>query len=176
MITAPIILTGGGKFPFVDGVPQLYTREQFEDCCCPQPPAPDTCPCTDWPPAEWPCGDMVEEYAVSFEAEYVPGQIGLPGEVTLTRGSGVLVASSTSCRWEYTGNMEFNTEGQGWEDYGPATGSLRLETWPIPRWVFNVGVFTGSGIDFEKLTGLTPPGSYQAANLTGVTAGTATVS
>jgi hypothetical protein len=35
MITAPIILTGGGKFPFVDGVPQLYTRAQFEDCCCP---------------------------------------------------------------------------------------------------------------------------------------------
>jgi hypothetical protein len=171
-----LYLNPDGTFPAAEGVPLLVTEAEFRECCCPQPPAPDTCPCTDWPPAEWPCGDLLEEYAVSFEAEYVPGQIGLQGEVTLTRGSGVLVASSTSCRWEYTGNMEFNTEGQGWEDYGTASGSLRLETGPTPKWVFNVGVFSGSGIDFEKLTGITPPGSYQAANLTAVTAGTATVS
>ena len=171
MITAPIILTGGGKFPFVDGVPQIYTREQFEECCCPQPPAPpapDTCPCTDWQPESWPCGGLLEEYAVvSGEWRlygWDGGDCGLGTQTLLSHyrllSPAVVTADPYNpCCWFGSASFEqYNTITEEWEASSLDTIWVTLDG--LGNWMVTLGGCTPGTCDAAKATGLTPVGTY----------------
>jgi hypothetical protein len=158
-----LYLNPDGTFPAAEGVPLLVTEAEFRECCCPED-APCSCPCEGtWPPAEWPCGGLLEEYAVVYAVE---------DGTTKWRGTGTVTAVSAAggCLWSWSGTSEVDYgEGAGWEADTSKTGNVRIESFPTPcRWVFQVQAAGSVAPLFEKLTGLTPVGTYTVeAGLTG---------
>jgi len=125
--------------------------------------APRSCPCGTWPPAEWPCGGLVEEYLVTgtIEAHDTVLDCSSPPDETINFSVIVTATvgppSHASCNWE------------------GADAKISVNLWLDTvngRWVVavtNIGgtVYWGSEYAY-KTTGLTPVDP--AYDLTGCTA------
>ena len=167
----PIVLFGG-KFPLSGGIPQIYTREQFEECCC-QPPAPCECPCETWPPESWPCGGLLEEYSFTLPPRGFMEYDGTTCSGDLLGGLGyrilpcTLTADGTPCTWEGLAISQITIDDpQGsptWDDDYEVQITVRLVDTPDCQWVYEVvradnqAHVLWSG---HKPTGLTPAGQY----------------
>ena len=92
-------------------------RSATSPCCCFKP-VPSACPCTGtWPPASWPCGGLLEQYAVDYQPP--------PGFFLGIRFAGLVVTAFSygvfdTCRWEGTGSGEYSLDG------GATFGGSRL--------------------------------------------------
>jgi hypothetical protein len=164
----PIVLFGG-KFPLSGGVPAIYSAADIEECCCPPPPAPCECPCETWPPESWPCGGLLEEYAVDIflrftEYESETECTGSPFAIFEWRvkgGPGV-VSADTTCGWaDAELVMEQRAKiGDGpfteWEEITPSATVELTEINEVCAWKFLV-----LGYFFFKDTGSSPIGSYK---------------
>jgi hypothetical protein len=147
MITAPIILTGGGKFPFVDGVPQIYTRDQFEECCCPATCNGDT---------------TLDAYTITAFSFYT--DIGArnryrvrPSDMPLeiVRREAPLV-----CRWEPGEHQLEQSDSDGnWTFVSGEISNIRFDE-VNERWVFEVLIGDGA----LSFTALKPNGGSPAGN------------
>ena len=141
----PYYLMPSGKLPMQDGKLVLITQAEFEDCCCEEPDAPTVCPCDPWPPESWPCGGLLETYAVSGTVEVLSGD-----DAGIWDVAGTVVASpENTCQWnDLTATQTRQSDSKVYEV------GLRLEL----GWTLSV--IGGVGGNGNKPTGLTPVGSY----------------
>jgi hypothetical protein len=147
--------------------PEPLTEEEIEECC--GPPAPCSCPCSPWPPAEWPCGGLLQQYSLSkMEAEIKmypmdSGCAGTPDSWRQVRSKSAvtLTATSTSCTWTGSGAFErrnYNFETNEWGEWiDESLTFCRVElVSSLCRWDVSV-----IGFGVPKLRGLTPAGKYK---------------
>jgi hypothetical protein len=130
--------------------------------CC----APKTCPCSPWPPSEWPCNGLLQQYVLeSFSADtftYAMDDTScsdpLSHRQTRTVSPITLTAhSSIQCRWSGGGDAEqrfYDFEESEWGSWQPISVSVFIG---LSAGVWFVFV---SGFGPEKRTGQTPVGSY----------------
>ena len=162
-----------GHFAYVineSGNRQLVTQEQFEDCCC---PAPSTCPCSPWPPSEWPCSGLNQTYVldVYFSAAYYYTTSDCTGtlvgvffpsqtsEVRLTEPC--LLTASTSCKWTGTLKTERRFyDGSTWGSWSPSGSSFVFIDLSASQWDMSIGFAT-----YTKTVGLNPTGTYAQLNV-----------
>ncbi len=166
-----------GSFP-VQGVndePVLITRAEFEACCC-EEPAPDTCPCENWPeedpnnpgyanPDGFPCPDedgLLYEYsatndlASARDGEIYYWEIYSVDLITEYRWKeGFLRATTVSCTWEcMLESRVLLWDGSKWtiqSDWAYYdTRQLTLNT-TVPAWEMGQA---------QRDTGDTPEGRY----------------
>jgi len=113
-----VYLMPNGKVASVDlgdGRVSLVSRAKFQECCCP-PPAPCECPCEIWPPAEWPCEGLLEEYSVNYDSGWITAlnpngtPIGGVDEVRIVFTSTAKFVVNEKCRWT-TGQQSFDYSG-----------------------------------------------------------------
>lgn len=144
----------------------LCNSEEYP-CEC---PPPDGCPCAGaWPPAAWPCGGLVETYAVSFNITKswffeVPRETQYIGSGTVTAVSG-----NGSCYWTssvlfspgtVTGTVINTIDGvAGDPQEGEILFRLSLDT-AAAQWQSLIGPPVSSGAFAIRTIGLTPIGAY----------------
>jgi hypothetical protein len=181
----PIVLFGG-KFPLSGGVPAIYSAADVEECCC---PAPCDCPCTEWPPDEWPCNGLGETHTVDFFlrlTQYISttecsGDIDSITEYRIKSGPITVTADSiTGCLWRNDSSIvetrfKFQTDPfTAWSDL--ATGVfLRLTqidnaSSPLDGvclWLISAGTLGDFPFSFYKLTGRTPLFDYPGLTTAG---------
>ena len=160
-----------GHFAYVineSGNRQLVTQEQFEDCCC---PAPCACPCEgSWPPAEWPCSELLETYSTSGN---ISRTISPETVATNFTWSNITVnATSTSCRWEGTGTVT-KTVGTGDPEDITTTIRVSLDTTNC-RWLLSVSPGVPTSATVAKSVGSSPIGTYNVSVLSSSGSGTIT--
>lgn len=151
----------GRPYANVGGAPMFATRAQLEACCC---PAPCACPCDPWPPEEWPCAGLTEQYAVGFDFTRdwfysVDDCSGDPdrsmsGHIDIT-----VTATPGSCGWT----------GFVMHDFGDPLGTIavyvdiNLVGTPPCYWEYTVTIFMEACAG-RKTAGGTPPGSYESCS------------
>jgi hypothetical protein len=156
----------GGKLK-IAGSGAVY---ECEDCPC-EPDAPCDCPCTGtFPPESWPCGGLLEEYAISnglvspYDAAAIVARVVDSGEdpplVTEVRLTGAVVATAADlCLW-YGGEdaaevQERTSPSMTWGTAYTLTGSAEIGlascAWYCELPGYNLTI---------KATGLTPIGDY----------------
>jgi hypothetical protein len=152
----PIVLTGGGKFPFLDGVPQIITLDKFEDCCC---PAPGSCPCGVWPnpigPDNFPCGGLLYEYSGRASATKDSDPTGRCHTLAETIFPAYSDFFLFSCVWRESTDV-YNCSISGNE-----TKTVTVSLDPVFGGWTLAWFVGGASLRFGKSTGLSPVGIYQ---------------
>jgi hypothetical protein len=186
-----VYLMPNGKVASVDlgdGRVSLVSRAKFKECCCP-PPAPCECPCETWPPSEWPCGGLLEEYYVVYDSGWIPAinpdgtskgdfEVRIKGKGNIRFDNRVF----EKCRWAAARAFEtWTNDGSKRRQDGVETNlgtpggiigsSLQIKLTgvePDCRWStlgyaqFDVGLSLYRAPGGVKFTGLTPTGRYEA--------------
>ena len=155
-------------FPDPPGPPEPLTEAQIEECCA---PAPSECPCTSWPPSEWPCGGLVEQYSIQGSVNRTC--VGTSGMESLIISPVNASAATTTCLWSVPSSERISAifieycNGGSQNPHFVTGFSIQLApNWPGGRsWLVTIGFTLSSGgpgyiYRFVKSTGQTPLGSY----------------
>ena len=139
--------------------------EDADELC----PAPPGCPCTSWPPSEWPCGGLVEQYSLTINAhgsvDYQNTNCAHPPDIEfeMQQSSGVLNAiPSSACLWSgsFTTNSRVRFFDYSNDEWGPWSDNSTVQDYSVSlqagKWVLKVFNTTIG----EKTTGSTPEGTY----------------
>lgn len=146
------LLTNGGT---------LCRAEEYP-CEC---PAPCACPCGGtWPPAEWPCGGLLETYSVNSFIRYTTSALTTP-EIRLKNPASITATyiGPGRCHWE---NLDvvlqyWDSVDETWVDY-EATGRVGISHF-CREWSIGIG-FANFTTFANKFTGLSPVGDYTSSN------------
>jgi hypothetical protein len=144
-----------GHFAYVineSGNRQLVTEEQFQECCC---PAPSACPCAGtWPPAEWPCNELLESYSTSGNIDKVVAPVTY--NTNFTWSDITVTATSNQCQWDGEGTVTRTLQLPSGDVTSDITAQIRIE---LTGGQWNLSVL-GPGATVGKSVGQTPTGSY----------------
>ena len=146
-----------GKLPMIDGKPVFITEAQFLGCCCDE----CTCPCQPWPPAEFPCGGLLENYIVDFYLEFTEDPFDSVAEYRGTVMVSAFSLTSGSCAWRALGaTTEIRFYGsEGWGEWEERNRDVTLQFLPGDC-VYDLSI-SGVG-DGRKQPGGGPTGNYEA--------------
>lgn len=139
------------------------------------PPAPTSCPCTNWPPSSWPCGGLTESYTIKAGSWFhwdVYWESGCTGtnlswqHIEVLADVTVTADGIASCLWNNWGSANANTRvttsyGTDWSGWG----FYQVALYPAGWWQVQVSARESDygpsySDDAYKQTGLTPAGNY----------------
>ena len=134
--------------------PPNLTPAEIDECC--------SCPCQPWPPAEFPCEGLLENYIVDFYLAFI-GDLEPFEFITESRGTVMVSAFSLisgRCAWRALGaTTEIRFYGsEGWGEWEEMNRDVTLQFLP-DNCVYDLSISTlGDG---RKQPGGGPTGNYE---------------